>query len=68
MARALLAHLQQALHKHFIYCVHVKSIGCYQDWSGKGSRAPPPLAAARRQNIHEKYQLLFVRRLLKMSK
>jgi hypothetical protein len=35
MFRALLAHLQEALHKRFlVYCVRVMSVGCYQDWSG----------------------------------
>jgi hypothetical protein len=34
MFRALLAHLQEALHKqHLIYGVCVMSVGCYQDWS-----------------------------------
>jgi hypothetical protein len=33
--RALLAHLQEALHKrHLVYGVRVMSVGCYQDWSG----------------------------------
>jgi hypothetical protein len=37
MFRALLAHLQEALHKRrLVYCVRVMSVGCccYQDWSG----------------------------------
>jgi hypothetical protein len=30
MFRASLAHLQEVLHKqHLVYCVHVKSVGCY---------------------------------------
>jgi hypothetical protein len=37
MFRALLAHLQEALHKrHMEYCVRVMSVGCYQLWSGTG--------------------------------
>jgi hypothetical protein len=37
MFRALLAHLQEALHKrHFVYYVRVMSVGCYKDWSGTG--------------------------------
>jgi hypothetical protein len=37
MFPALLAHLQEALHKrHLVYCVRVMSVGCYQDWSGTG--------------------------------
>jgi hypothetical protein len=37
MFRALLAHLQEALHKrHLVYFVRVMSVGCYQDWSGTG--------------------------------
>jgi hypothetical protein len=37
MFRALLAHLQEALHnEHLVYCVRVMSVGCYQDWSGTG--------------------------------
>jgi hypothetical protein len=35
MFRALLAHLQEAIHKqHLVYGVRVMSVGCYQDWSG----------------------------------
>jgi hypothetical protein len=35
MYRALLTHPQEALHKrHFVYCVRVMSVGCYQYWSG----------------------------------
>jgi hypothetical protein len=34
MFRALLAHLQETLHKRLlIYCVRVMSVGCYQDCS-----------------------------------
>jgi hypothetical protein len=34
---ALLVHPQEALHKHhFVYCVRVMSVGCYQNWSGTG--------------------------------
>jgi hypothetical protein len=37
MFRALLAHLQEALHKrHLVYCVRVMSVGYYQDWTGNG--------------------------------
>jgi hypothetical protein len=37
MFRALLAHLQEALHiKQLVYCVRVMCVGCYQDWSGTG--------------------------------
>jgi hypothetical protein len=32
MFRALLARLQEALHKQLVYCVRVMSIGCYQPW------------------------------------
>jgi hypothetical protein len=39
------------------------SVGCYQGWS-----STPTLVAANRHNTHAKYQLLFVHRLLKMSK
>jgi hypothetical protein len=37
MFRALLGHLQEALHKrHLVYCVRVMSVGCccYQGWNG----------------------------------
>jgi hypothetical protein len=35
MFRALLAHLQEALHKRqLVYCVRVMSAGCCQGWSG----------------------------------
>jgi hypothetical protein len=38
MFRALLAHLQEALHKrHLVYCVRVMSVGCTRigvEWSG----------------------------------
>jgi hypothetical protein len=38
MFRALLAHLQEALHKrHFVYCMRVMSVGYQQEWSGTGS-------------------------------
>jgi hypothetical protein len=38
--RALLAHLQEALHKQqLVYCVRIMSAGCYQGWSGT---AVPP--------------------------
>jgi hypothetical protein len=50
MFQALLAHLQEALHKrHLVYCVHVVSVGCYQDWSGTGvgdTSSTPTLVAA----------------------
>jgi hypothetical protein len=37
MFRALLTHPQEARNKqHFVYCVRVMSVGCYQDWSGTG--------------------------------
>jgi hypothetical protein len=37
MFRALLAHPQEAQHKgQLVYCVHVMSVGFYQDWSGIG--------------------------------
>jgi hypothetical protein len=60
MFQALLAHLQEALHKkQLVFCVRVMSDGCYQD---------PILMAAKRQNMHAKYQLLFVQPPLKMTK
>jgi hypothetical protein len=35
MFGALLAHLQEALHKQqLVYCGRIMSVGCYQDWSG----------------------------------
>jgi hypothetical protein len=38
MFRALLAHLQEALHKQqLVFCLRVMSVGCYQDWSGTAS-------------------------------
>jgi hypothetical protein len=38
MFRALLAHLQEALHKRqLVCCVRVMSVGWYQDWSGTGA-------------------------------
>jgi hypothetical protein len=34
MFQALLAYLQEVLHKQrLVYCVHVMSAGLYQDWS-----------------------------------
>jgi hypothetical protein len=37
MFRALLAHLQGALHKqHVVYCLRCMSDGRNQDWSGTG--------------------------------
>jgi hypothetical protein len=37
MFRALLAHLQEALHKWLVVdCVRIISVDCYQDWSGTG--------------------------------
>jgi hypothetical protein len=36
MVRALVAHLQEALHKQLVYCVHVMSVGCYQGSRGTG--------------------------------
>jgi hypothetical protein len=39
MFRALLANLQEALHKHqLVYCLRVMSVGCHQDWNGTGVR------------------------------
>jgi hypothetical protein len=33
MFRALHAHPQEVLHeRQLVYCVHVISVGCYQDW------------------------------------
>jgi hypothetical protein len=66
MFRALLAHLQDALHKQqLVYCLRVVSDGCYLDWSS----TPIQVAAIRHKThpIHV-YQLLFMQRLLKMSK
>jgi hypothetical protein len=64
MFRALLAHLQQALHKQLLlYCVRVMSVVCYQGWSGTAN-----LVAANRHNVQAIYQLLFVQRLLKIGK
>jgi hypothetical protein len=54
MFRALLAHLQEALHKQqLVYCVRVMSVVCYQIWSGT-----PTLVAANRHtiNTHANYQ------------
>jgi hypothetical protein len=34
MLYALLAHLQEALHKQLVFCVLVMSAGCYQAWIG----------------------------------
>jgi hypothetical protein len=63
MFQALLAHLQEALHKQqLVYCVRVMSVGCYHGWNGT-----PNLVAAGRHNTHTIYQL-FMQRLLKMSK
>jgi hypothetical protein len=37
MFRALLAYVQEALHKrHLLYCERVMSVCCYQDWNGTG--------------------------------
>jgi hypothetical protein len=55
MFRAPLAHLQEALHKQLVYCVRFMSVGCYQ-------------VAANRHNTDAIYQLLFVQRILKISK
>jgi hypothetical protein len=64
MFRALLAQLQGALYEQLlVHCVHVMSVGCYQDWSSTSN-----LVATNRHNAHAKYQLLFVQRLLKMAK
>jgi hypothetical protein len=43
MFRALLAHLQEALHKQLVYFVRIVSAGCYQGWSGTPTlvAAPP---------------------------
>jgi hypothetical protein len=58
MFRALLAHLQEVLHKlHVAYCVRVMSVGCYQGWSGTPLR-----------NTHAIYHVQFVLHFLKMSK
>jgi hypothetical protein len=44
MFRALRAHPQEALNKRqLVYCVHVMSVGCYQDLSGTGSSVTPIL-------------------------
>jgi hypothetical protein len=44
MFRALLAYLQEVLHKQqLVFCVCVLSVRCYQDWSGT-----PTLVAANR--------------------
>jgi hypothetical protein len=52
----------EPLHKqHLVHCVRVMSAGCCQG-------STPTMAAASRHNTHTKYQLLFVWRLLKMSK
>jgi hypothetical protein len=73
MFRALLAHLQEVLHKQqMVYCVHGMSVGCCQDWSGSpillaANRHTPMLAAANQHNMHTIYQLLFVQLLLKVS-
>jgi hypothetical protein len=49
MFRALLAHLQEALHKQqLVFCVRDMSVGCYQGWNGA--------IAANRHNTHAKYQ------------
>jgi hypothetical protein len=65
MFRALLAHLQEALHKqHLAYCVRVMSVGCTR--IGVELHFNP--AAANRHNTHAIYQVLFVQRPLKMSK
>jgi hypothetical protein len=38
MFRALLAHLQEVLHKQkLVYCVRFMSDSCYQGWSGTSS-------------------------------
>jgi hypothetical protein len=65
MFRALLAHLQEALHKqHLVYCVRVMSVGSNR--IGVEFRSNP--GAANRHNTHAVYQVLFVYSLLKMSK
>jgi hypothetical protein len=63
MFRALLSHLQESLHKqHLVYCVRVMSDGCTRIEGNSN------LGAANRYNTHAIYQVLFVQRLLKMSK
>jgi hypothetical protein len=57
MFRSLLVHLQEALHtQQLVYVLRA----CYV--------STPILVAANRYNMHAIYQLLFVYRLLKMSK
>jgi hypothetical protein len=49
MFPALLAHLQEALHKQqLVFCVHIMSVVYYQDWSG--TSFTPILVAANRQH------------------
>jgi hypothetical protein len=60
MFPALLAHPQEALHSGTWYTACVLSVGCSQDWSGTG--------AANWHNTHAIYQVLFVYRLLRISK
>jgi hypothetical protein len=60
----LVAHHQEALLiQQLVYFVRIISAGCYQGWSGT-----PTVVATNRHNTHAIYQLLFVQRLLKMSK
>jgi hypothetical protein len=56
MFRALLALLQKVLHKpHLVYCVRVMSVG-FTNWCSQLTQQ------------RAVYQVLFVQRLLKMSK
>jgi hypothetical protein len=55
MFRALPAHLQKALHKQqLVYCVRVRSVGFYQDWSSWSST--PNLVANNWHNTHARTQ------------
>jgi hypothetical protein len=55
MFRALLAHLQEALHKQrLVYCVRVMPVACYHNWSGTQSHSNP---GSSQQTF---YQLFFV--------
>jgi hypothetical protein len=61
MFRALLAHPQEALHKHrLIYCMRFYQLAA--------TSIGVKLVAANRHNTHAVYQVLFVYRLLRMSK
>jgi hypothetical protein len=65
MFRALLAHLQEALHKKNWYIVCVL---CRLAATRVRVSSIITLVAANRHNTHAIYQMLFVQRLLKMSK